>query len=320
MTYNLKLKTLFLRKCDVYINNKKLNFEDQNKFYDYFFTQKIKKRIILSKYFVFGVEQKLRSFLSLKSNPKWIDITQKVNLELVKKITADLKIKEIKTLALKDHKESKFFFFDMAKNIDTLPICLINYLEVILTNQYNISKKNIKHGVVIDAGSNVGEFAIYAGLLGAKKVYAFEPVTKTYDILKNNIKINKLEKTVIPIKMALGDQPGKTKIFFNYSGDGGANISRNINTINYEKIKVIKLDDFIKKNEKINFIKMDVEGYEKQILLGAKRIIHKNKPILSFSAYHNSTDKVDLPIVVKKIRPDYKIKLLKRFEEDFYCI
>ena len=191
------------------------------------------------------------------------------------------------------------------------------YYDTVVANQYNVSSAKIKNKIVINAGSNLGEFAIYCARLGAKKVYAFEPVTETFKILEKQIEINNLKGKVIPIKMALGDRNENLKINFNRAGDGDAHISGELGA-NSEIIKVIKLDDFIKK-EKVDFIKMDVEGYEENVLMGASKIIKKDKPILSFSAYHKPTDKKRLPIVVREIRSDYKIRLLKRAEEDFYC-
>lgn len=73
------------------------------------------------------------------------------------------------------------------------------FTTIIRHNQYNLSKKNVKNKIVIDAGANAGFFSIYAAKLGAKKVYAFEPVTETYEILKRNISLNKLENVIIPI-------------------------------------------------------------------------------------------------------------------------
>ena len=192
-----------------------------------------------------------------------------------------------------------------------------SYSQAVLSNQYNISSLKIKDKIVIDAGSNVGEFAIYCARLGAKKVYAFEPVTETFKILEKQIEINNLKGKIIPVKMALGDKNETLKIVFEDAGDLGANIDLKSGT-NSEIIKAIKLDDFIKK-EKVSFIKMDVEGYEERVLRGAQKVIKRDKPILSFSAYHKSTDKKILPMVVKEIRQDYKIRLLKREEEDFYC-
>ena len=204
-------------------------------------------------------------------------------------------------------------------NAKIIPIIFISYYESIMTNQYNVSSEKIKNKIVIDVGSNLGEFAIYCARLGAKRVYAFEPVTETFKILKKQIKINNLKGRVIPIKMALGNKNETSKINFNMLGDLRANIDGSGSKS--EAIKIIRLDYFCKKEEinKVDFIKIDVEGYEENVLKGAIKIIKRDKPILSFSAYHKPEDKKVLPALVLKLRSDYKIKLLKRAEEDFYC-
>ncbi len=88
-----------------------------------------------------------------------------------------------------------------------------------------------------------------------------------------------------------------------------------------QKVKVTTIDSFFskKKGEQPAFIKMDIEGFEEQALIGGKMTIAANKPILSFSAYHKPTDKEVLPRTVKSILPDYKCELVKGAEEDFYC-
>jgi len=194
--------------------------------------------------------------------------------------------------------------------------------EIMICNQYDINYNNIMNKIVIDAGANIGIFSIYAAKLGAKKVYAFEPVKETYEILKEMIKENKLENIIIPVNKALGDKNKIMKIKYSGAGDGGASLNRKKRNKGKEReIEVITLDDFVKENkiERVDFIKMDVEGYEENVLLGAKEIIKKYKPVLSFSAYHLPTDKERLPKVVLSIRPDYKIKLNNYWEEDFYC-
>jgi len=194
--------------------------------------------------------------------------------------------------------------------------------QIFLNDEYNIYESNIKNKIVIDAGANVGVFSLYASMLGAKKVYAFEPVKETYDMLVKNIKINKLENKVIPINKALGDKNETKTISFTNAGDASASLKEERKGGKCEEvISIIKLDDFVKENKlkRVDFIKMDVEGYEENVLLGAKETIKKWKPILSFSAYHLPTDKERLPKVVRSIRPDYKIKLNRYAEEDFYC-
>jgi len=80
----------------------------------------------------------------------------------------------------------------------------------------------------------------------------------------------------------------------------------------------VTIDDFLG-NSRVDLIKMDIEGHEEEALLGAQKAIQKFKPVLTFSAYHKQSDKIRLPEVVTSIRNDYRIKLNKYYEEDFFC-
>jgi len=309
---------LLYQDIDIFLNGIKLTKEKKDILTDYNIRRnKLIKYLLLNGHFFqlgIGFFRKV-----LKLNPsKKLPILKKMSLKEMGICFSTFKLLDKK-------REIILEISNKNTNDEMLFITVLKmYGDAVLYNQYNVSPEKIKDKIVIDAGSNIGEFAIHCAKLGAKKVYAFEPITETFKILEKQIEINNLKGKVIPIKMALGNKNEIMSIFFNGDRKGEAKIyddTKNINfkTINHsEQVKVIKLDDFIKK-EKIAFIKMDTEGYEENILRGASRIIKKDKPILSFSAYHKPTDKQILPKVVKEIRKDYKIKLLKRAEEDFYC-
>lgn len=228
---------------------------------------------------------------------------------------------------IQDH---KFKLFDKERNIQlevdfkekdaflSILRILDEYAKAILINQYDISRKDVENKIVIDGGSNMGEFAIYCARLGAKKVYAFEPVSGTCKILSKQIKLNGLEDTVIVVNKALGDKNENIKIYFLEDGDSGARIGLEFKGGNFEMIEATKLDDFIQ-NEVVGLIKLDVEGYEENVLNGAKKIISRDKPTLALAAYHKTTDIERLPMIVRSIRPDYKIKLLNKGEPDLFC-
>ena len=193
---------------------------------------------------------------------------------------------------------------------------------IIKENQYNF--EDFKNAVVIDAGANIGMFSLYACARGARKVYAFEPVRETYEMLKSNIAASRMEKIVTAVNAALGAKSGDAEIKCCTKGEGSAMIASGnpgVNTgLNYEavrRVKIVALDDIVRR--KVNLIKIDVEGYEKKVLLGAARLIKAHKPVLSFSAYHRSTDKKTLPRVVLGLRKDYRISLNTFAEHDFYC-
>ena len=74
----------------------------------------------------------------------------------------------------------------------------------------------------------------------------------------------------------------------------------------HQEIDCIAIDDYFK-GLNIGFIKMDVEGAELEALKGSKKIISNLKPKLAISVYHKARDLIDIPLFLKRIRPDYEL-------------
>ena len=71
----------------------------------------------------------------------------------------------------------------------------------------------------------------------------------------------------------------------------------------------VRIDDIID-NEKIpTFIKMDVEGAEKNAILGAENTISRYKPRLAISIYHKPKDIIEIPTLLKELVPEYKFAI-----------
>lgn len=83
------------------------------------------------------------------------------------------------------------------------------------------------------------------------------------------------------------------------------------------KVKLTTLDKFVEENniKKIDFIKIDAEGSEREIIKGAKLIIKKFKPKIAVSAYHLPDDKKVIPELILSINKDYKYRLVSKGEE-----
>ncbi len=203
-------------------------------------------------------------------------------------------------------------------------ICVIR--QVIFNNQYNLMTENIQDKIVIDAGANDGTFSIFAAFLGAKKVYAFEPVSGALKKLTSNIKLNNFQNKIEVIQKGLGDKNKRSKIFSRFFGDGGARFDGKREDFKIagfsEDVEIVTLDTFVEVNNisSVDFIKMDVEGFEEQVLRGALGTIIKMKPILSLAAYHLPDDQVRLPNIIYFLRDDYKITFNKFDEENLFCI
>lgn len=190
---------------------------------------------------------------------------------------------------------------------------------IIIRDQYNAG--DLAGKTVVDAGANIGLFSLYARALGAKKIYAFEAVAETCKILRRNLALNGGLKAV---NIALGAEKGRAELKFNTRGEGSsmidcgdAGVNREITYSGRRSVKTAPLDALVK--GRVDFMKIDVEGYEKKVLLGAGRIIKEYKPVLSLAAYHRPADKKTLPKVILGLRGDYKITLNTFAEHDFYC-
>lgn len=135
-------------------------------------------------------------------------------------------------------------------------------------------------GTVIDVGANIGYYTlILADKVGKNgKVYAFEPDKINFEILEKNIKENKL-KNVVAIKAAIGSK-NESKILYKSEENLGDHKLYKPKTPakKREKVKIVRLDSFIK--EKMDLIKIDTQGWEPEVIEGAKEMIKKNKPVI----------------------------------------
>ena len=189
-------------------------------------------------------------------------------------------------------------------------------IEVFITfyifglKQYNI--KNIfevkNDAVVFDIGAFKGDTAYFFSKKCSNKarIYAFEPDENNYKILlkiKDKYKLN----NVIASNILFSNS--ETEINF---------LSMDLNRPAV-KMKSTTIDKFVEENniEKIDYIKMDVEGAEKNILEGAIKTIKKFKPSLAIAIYHGGKlfmeDFYNIPIFIKNIINEYYEYYIRTF-------
>ena len=97
-----------------------------------------------------------------------------------------------------------------------------------------------------------------------------------------------------------------------------------VNPARIKEIEMRSLDSFVK-DERITYIKYDVEGSESEALDGSKTVIKRDKPKLLVSLYHRTEDMFALPIKVTELNPSYKLYLrqhpyIPAWDMNLYCI
>lgn len=134
-------------------------------------------------------------------------------------------------------------------------------------------------------GANVGCFSLIASLCvgDSGKVYAFEPVPKVYSRLNENIKLNRL-KNIAVIPKAIYEENTLLRFHLASQENLGMSSIREHDNMSGAAIEVqaISLDSFIDSNniEKVDFIKIDIEGAELHALKGMVQTIRKHQPVL----------------------------------------
>lgn len=136
--------------------------------------------------------------------------------------------------------------------------------------------------IFLDIGANIGLMSLHAAhsLNGKGKVIAFEPVQFFYDKLNSNLSLNNF-KNVQTIKKGVGSVATKVPIYLDGGCPSVISTFRDENGAT-ELIEIEPLDDIVK-NENIvdiEFIKIDVEGFEFDVLKGARQTIINHKPVL----------------------------------------
>lgn len=166
--------------------------------------------------------------------------------------------------------------------------------------------------VVIDAGSNCGHLALLFSKLVGKNglVYAFEPDKFNIDRINANISLNQDLPENIKIQELLLWDENKFVDFYE-AGTVGSSAVWIPNIEECVKKEAIRIDDWMLKNkvEKLDFIKMDIEGAEIEALEGCIETIKKHSPNFAIASYHivnGEKTHIKLEQFFKKLNYPYK--------------
>ena len=154
-------------------------------------------------------------------------------------------------------------------------------------HQHDIIDKYLtKDSICIEAGSHIGTLAIKLSKV-CKKVYCFEPVINTFNLLKYNME-NNCNNNYELFNKGLGEICKTENInWISDEGSGGIGLTNNLYSKNNnkigEEIEIVTIDSL--NLDKLDYIKIDVEGYEENIINGSINTINKYKPIIILECY-----------------------------------
>ncbi|MDR2041369.1 MAG: FkbM family methyltransferase [Tannerella sp.] len=164
-----------------------------------------------------------------------------------------------------------------------------------------------KEDTVIDAGAWIGDFSAYAANRGAT-VYAFEPVKSLFDLLCKTEQLNRAGRgKIYPVQKGLGNINGQATISIDKENSGSNSMIMPVGTAT-EKITLSTLDQFVEENKlKVDFIKADIEGAERDMLRGASHVLKTFAPKLAICTYHLPDDPEVLEKIILDTNPNYRI-------------
>ena len=167
--------------------------------------------------------------------------------------------------------------------------------------------------VVIDAGGCWGDTALYFAAKGAAQVWVYEFIPSNIEILNKNLALNPRYKDSINLVDKAVWETSSIGLSFADRGPSSQVAAQGV----YDgATQTLSIDDLVKekKLERVDFIKMDIEGAEMPALRGAAETIRRFKPKLAISAYHREDDLIAIPAYIRSLNPDYQFYL------DYYTI
>lgn len=228
-----------------------------------------------------------------------------------KKNLQTIKDNVLKVTDILEDERSKEVMFTLIKNWFDFDVDAVGYEDIFTNDQYypaDIIQLSGREAFV-DVGAYNGDTLldfIKKTNNQFDSIFAFELDKKNFKEMESAV-----DKLAAPTK-------NKIKLYnsglldeardVTYEKGGSGTQSTFINVINAANDcgKTVRLSDVLK-NEKVTFIKMDIEGSEVKALSGAEEIIKKQKPKLAICVYHKPEHLWEVPLYIKKIVPEYKI-------------
>jgi FkbM family methyltransferase len=145
----------------------------------------------------------------------------------------------------------------------------------------------VKGGVILDCGANIGLFARAALKLGAAQVICFEPTPLTIEALRRNLADAIADGRAVIVPAAIASAPGRAE-FQLVDGDCGSNRIGASGAHPTIVVEVKSIDSYVAERglDRVDFIKMDIEGAEADATSGAAETLRRFVPIFAVATEH----------------------------------
>ena len=137
-------------------------------------------------------------------------------------------------------------------------------------------------GYFLDLGANIGTSGLYfiKKLTPNLKLLAFEPDPENFKMHRLNIILNDLDNVTTLINCGLGNEASELMFYSNGDNPGARGFIKHEKSAPIATVKVIPLDSYLSENkiaaQDVKYIWIDTEGFEAQVLLGAKNLLKEN--------------------------------------------
>lgn len=200
-------------------------------------------------------------------------------------------------------------------------------LAYVIAEQEWVSDKskqfNVRPGdIVMDVGAHVGTFGDDALRRGASKVIMVEPDPVNVECIRRNYQKEIAEGKVILIPEGAWSEESTLDFGIGVGNSGSGSLVLQESSSKRIQVPVRTIDSMLARVgvDRVDFLKMDIEGAERNALQGAAKLLARSKPRLFLDAYHRHDDDVVLPKVIRAANPSYQtdcpVCSPSRFEDD----
>jgi FkbM family methyltransferase len=180
-------------------------------------------------------------------------------------------------------------FLNYRIEVPDCPSFVFQFKDIFLKNTYRFNSDN-GQPLIYDCGANIGVSCIYfKELFPAAKIKAFEADPLIADILLKNLTANGINDVEV---FAKAIWKNNRKISFSPDGADGGSIKKEGSVY---KVEAIRLKDLLLKEEKIDLLKMDIEGAEVEVIIDCNKTLKvANKIFVEFHSWKNDRKRLDV--------------------------